>query len=378
MMKLNWIEFENLETGLKCERVSFNEGTTLLVGVSGSGKTQIIDAIFYSFDYLLRKRYREIFLKPFWCKMCFSIGDNEYTWEYKIDRMNNEYDDIVLADKANLYFVFEQIICNGDIILQRDENGIKLLGYDKVPRFSSNDSLLRQLGEDEQFSKISDEFSSLYPLDLDYSIRTHVSKESFLKFQKAAEKISEEKLGDEFLLAFDGVVIPLMLYVVKKYCKDIFEQILSSIQEVFSEISDIDVDFDDIRNICTIVIEVGDKKIKHYNISNGMLKTIYYLVALYTARPNAVMLIDEFENGLGMNCISTLAEIITSDRPDMQLIISSHHPTIIRDIDASQWKVVERNDSIITIKTTEEIGLPSSLHDQYFHLLNLWGAKNRK
>lgn len=34
-VKIQWIEFENLKTGLKIERVYFNKDVTLLVGLSG-------------------------------------------------------------------------------------------------------------------------------------------------------------------------------------------------------------------------------------------------------------------------------------------------------------------------------------------------------
>ena len=34
-VKVKWIEFENLETGLKIERVDFFKDITLLVGLSG-------------------------------------------------------------------------------------------------------------------------------------------------------------------------------------------------------------------------------------------------------------------------------------------------------------------------------------------------------
>lgn len=44
-VKIKWIEFENLRTGLKIEKIEFNDDVTLLVGLSGVGKTQILNAI---------------------------------------------------------------------------------------------------------------------------------------------------------------------------------------------------------------------------------------------------------------------------------------------------------------------------------------------
>ena len=44
-VRIKWLEFENLRTGLKIERIYFNDDITLLVGLSGVGKTQILNVI---------------------------------------------------------------------------------------------------------------------------------------------------------------------------------------------------------------------------------------------------------------------------------------------------------------------------------------------
>ena len=54
-MKLQWVEFENLETGLKIERIYFNKDITLLVGLSGAGKTQVLNAVKYSLSLAVDK-----------------------------------------------------------------------------------------------------------------------------------------------------------------------------------------------------------------------------------------------------------------------------------------------------------------------------------
>mgnify|MGYP003227285762 FL=1 len=65
-VKIQWIEFENLKTGLKIERVYFNKDVTLLVGLSGVGKTQILNAIEYSLNLALDKDKDKIVqLRPY-------------------------------------------------------------------------------------------------------------------------------------------------------------------------------------------------------------------------------------------------------------------------------------------------------------------------
>lgn len=66
-VKVKWIEFKNTETGLKVERVDFFEDITLLVGLSGVGKTQILNAVEYSLNLAVSK---DIIMKPY----CVNIG----------------------------------------------------------------------------------------------------------------------------------------------------------------------------------------------------------------------------------------------------------------------------------------------------------------
>ena len=63
-VKIQWIEFENIKTDLKIERVNFNKDVTLLVGLSGVGKTQILNAIEYSLNLALDKD-KDVQLRPY-------------------------------------------------------------------------------------------------------------------------------------------------------------------------------------------------------------------------------------------------------------------------------------------------------------------------
>ncbi|MCI9492965.1 MAG: hypothetical protein HFH42_07555 [Lachnospiraceae bacterium] len=49
-VRIGWIEFENLKTGLKIERIYFHKDITLLVGISGIGKSQILNVVEYSLN----------------------------------------------------------------------------------------------------------------------------------------------------------------------------------------------------------------------------------------------------------------------------------------------------------------------------------------
>ena len=143
-------------------------------------------------------------------------------------------------------------------------------------------------------------------------------------------------------------------------------------EDIADDARDIDVVEDEDREMYLVAIQVYGKKLLRYDISNGMLKTIYYIVELFTMSDNSLVLIDEFENGLGVNCIDLLSEILLSERKDLQFIITSHHPKIINGIEQNRWKIIDRDGSIVKNSNSEKYGIGNSQHEAYFNLINRW------
>ncbi len=67
-----------------------------------------------------------------------------------------------------------------------------------------------------------------------------------------------------------------------------------------------------------------------------------HIAELYLCSDSTLILIDEFENSLGINCIDELTNSIVTAERNLQFIITSHHPYIINNIDYTHWKVVTR------------------------------------
>lgn len=92
-------------------------------------------------------------------------------------------------------------------------------------------------------------------------------------------------------------------------------------------------------------IYIKEKGVSHWihqgQISSGMLKTLLHISELYLSTQDTVILIDEFENSLGINCIDVVTELLLENR-NMQFIITSHHPYIINNIPMEYWKIVTR------------------------------------
>ncbi len=366
-VKLKWIEFENLRTGLKIERVVFNDDITLLVGLSGVGKTQILNAIEYSLKLAVNKNLR---LEPYNTTLCFQIGEEVYVWSYRIQQDHAE--DIFESKEIKYFFAYEKLQnIKGDILMQRTPDTIQVTGYDKVPTPKKDESLLVQYSEDAFVKPIISEMLKLYPIEIEMDVRGAIAQESFNMFKAKIKESFKENEKQPFE-KFSHLPVPLKIYITKKYYPQMYAQIFSAVKELFMEINSIDIVEDPDREIYMVAIDVYGKRLLQHEISNGMLKTIYYIVELITMSKNSLVLIDEFENGLGVNCIDVLAELLLGERRDLQFVITSHHPKIINQISNKKWKIIERDIATVKNFTAEEYGIMHSQHDAYFNLINRW------
>ena len=366
-VKLKWIEFENLRTGLKIERVVFNDDITLLVGLSGVGKTQILNAIEYSLKLAVNKNLR---LEPYNTTLCFQIGEEVYVWSYRIQQDHAE--DIFESKEIKYFFAYEKLQnIKGDILMQRTPDTIQVTGYDKVPTPKKDESLLVQYSEDAFVKPIISEMLKLYPIEIEMDVRGAIAQESFNMFKAKIKESFKENEKQPFE-KFSHLPVPLKIYITKEYYPQMYAQIFSAVKELFMEINSIDIVEDPDREIYMVAIDVYGKRLLQHEISNVMLKTIYYIVELITMSKNSLVLIDEFENGLGVNCIDVLAELLLGERRDLQFVITSHHPKIINQISNKKWKIIERDIATVKNFTAEEYGIMHSQHDAYFNLINRW------
>lgn len=364
-MKLLWIEFENLQTGLKIERVEFNKDITLLVGLSGVGKTQILNAIEYSLKLAVDK---DIILRPFYVNLGVNVDNDIYEWTYKIE---NIVDQELTLDEEDCCFTYEKLLCNDNPIFTRKKDNVLVAGYDKVPMPKRDESLLLQYAEDESFKSLILDIRKLYPVEIELAVRGGIGTESFSRL-KAKIKETIEKDENVGFKTFSHLPAAAKIFIAKTYFYDVYVKIFDAVKELFMEIEDIDIVEDGAREMYLVAIKVYGKVLLQDDISSGMLKTIYYIVELFTMSQNSLVLIDEFENGLGVNCIDLLSEILFTERDDLQFIITSHHPKIIKGISKEKWKIIDRDCTVVKNSDSESFGIGNSQHDAYFNLINRW------
>lgn len=187
---------------------------------------------------------------------------------------------------------------------------------------------------------------------------------------------NDEKMSDSTTLRENKVLTPLEnLFLLYKNGLSEFEQIKSDFISIFTLVEEINFStirlFDGMTVPILRIREKGvDKWIYQDEISSGMLRTLSQIITLTLAKDGDVILVDEFENGLGVNCIDKLTDQIEFADKNIQVIITSHHPYIIKHIPVQRWKIVTRDKSDVKVFTAAELHIGEhSRHDAFMQLI---------
>lgn len=355
-MKIFRLKYEDIDSGWTLNNVTF-KNTTLLVGASGVGKTQILEALMRLKAISNGTPYSGVK----W-ELEFEInGGKKCIW-------TGEYEAIGLGyflgedekDKIRTGIVKESLSINQKEIISREADKITFHDY-KIPRLALHLSAINLLSQEDQINPIYKALQNIIFTEHSHSngredilIPEFMQKEKLLKKYNNIEKIreSEEKLQVKLFLCFVNA-------------KRIATQIKERFVEVFPFVEDIK--FTPLENESNAPSFVRDlpfiqlkelnveKWIPQFKLSSGMIRTLMHISAIYLCSEGTVLLIDEFENSLGVNCIDELtSELLSGERRNLQFIITSHHPYIINRIEPSNWKLVTRHGSAVKAHDIDE------------------------
>jgi predicted ATPase len=351
-MKLLSVKYENTEQEWKFDEINFFD-LTLLVGVSGVGKTQILNSI-----YTLKKIAEGSSENGVKWKVYFQIlNGKKYIW-------NGEFENIKSNDieKQKPKILFEELSTDdGKIIIKRDSNSF-LFNDKEMPKLTSNESALNILKEENLIEDIHNAFKLIILRDHTQTEGKKIIISNYKEKFNTFEKIKDSELDtlQKFALIYD-------------ISKPAFDEIKNKFIEVFPQIEDVKIEpvQDDSSKVVIQIKEIGvDKWIPHNRMSSGMLRTLLHIAEMFLWNNGTVVLIDELENSLGLNCIDVLTENIMYDNGNVQYIATSHHPYIINKIDYDCWKIVTRKGSLIETHDAKEFNLGKSHHDRFMNLIN--------
>ncbi len=338
----------------------------LLVGVSGVGKTQILKGI---------SRLKEIANGASlnglaWDITFLTIDDDvEYQWQGEFETKKNPVIIPNQEDEAhNFRIVREHLSRNGDTIIERNSTEIKFKG-NTTPKLSPFQSAVQILNQEEDISPVQQDFNKII-----YSGNSSSVNEFY---DIPIRLISTIVTSDILLDKVKSSNLPLQMKIALIYRdSNIFNEIKRAFIEVFPQVENIKIEAieDDDSSFTSFPIQIKEKGVNNWifqdNISSGMLKTLILISELYLSPEGTVILIDEFENSLGINCIDIVTDLLTENR-NIQFILTSHHPYIINNISMEYWKIVTRTGGVVTVKDAKDLNLGKSRHQAFTQLINL-------
>ena len=379
-MRVHWLEFENFTTGQKIEKIIFDK-LNLLVGESGAGKTQILKILSLYANVIINGQtipFAGLF------KIQFSVNpmiigypnelDNKiFTWE--IETRNER---TIGTNSSFSYGITKELLLNDDAIMfERDEKNLTFRNK-IIPNISSEKSILNVFKNPIDIANINSNF---------WEIISYFSQEiglspmplkdvNFLKQMFKGEfKTFSDLFGDlnnkSFLMRYSALI---KIFIVREFFQEDFQLFLEKLRGIFPVIEDIKVDVDENIRQYNLFIKENGQWIPKDEISGGMLKTIYILCVVEFSTNESVILLDELENSLGVNCLDEITDYIceNSYTSNTQFILTSHHPYIINQIPENHWRIISQNNGIVSSKLATDVGIDTSKNrqDKFFQYIN--------
>lgn len=358
-MRIKSISYIDHQTGWNIKKISFDY-LTLLVGASGVGKTKILRAILN-----LAKIAQGKLCNGVEWEISFEHASLEYVWS-GIFEVSPE-DDVNFFERGENNYAIEKetLICDGVTVIDRDKD--KLIFQDKeTVKLDACKSAIVLLKEEPVVKPVFAAFVQVYEL------------ENANKGIRVSPSITEkrEQIKDILSVHNSRFLMPIeKLFVLHKNGLPEYNEIKDLFMEIFPLVEDIDFTTERFFDGTAIpLLKIKEKGVHSWimqdEISSGMFRTLSQITILVLAQDGDVILIDEFENGLGVNCIDRLAEQILYPEKDVQVIITSHHPYIINNIPFKRWKIVTREQSAVSVLSADDLKIGEhSKHEAFMQLI---------
>lgn len=366
-MKIKEITYYDRELEWQYNPIQFSN-LTLLVGISGVGKTQILQSI-----VALQAIAKGVSFNGVEWNICFLTNNNmKYKWqgEFETEKLFTGIISNQKSENNDLRIVRENLYLNDNLIIERNQkNEIKFKDKD-LPKLSPFQSVVQIFSDEEDVAPVQDAFNKIIYSDPS----TLVDAVQAINYPILAIKHdSLEKIQESNLPA------PIKLALVYNHVPEVFKKIKQHFIDIFTQVEDIQIKPVEEEGLPLALAkypfvhikEIGvNNWISQSRISSGMFRTLMHISELYLSAEGSVILIDEFENSLGVNCIDVLTELLLDNR-NLQFIITSHHPYIINKIGMEYWKIVTRQGGVVTARDAKDFNLGKSRHQAFLQLINL-------
>ena len=369
-MKIISLRIKNNLLGWDFDEVDFSSNLTLLVGVSGAGKTQILRGIIDLKNIANGKSINGLE----WKIKFSTVNGNEFIWEGSFDTID-ETDELIFDDKdenEKPSLLREKLTSKNDVLIERNQKEIKFANQ-SMPKLSSHQSMIYILKEENVIKEAYDALNKI-----EYRDHTRNGLNVYRISDKPLHFLTSKYKTLENILNIDEDIVT-KLYLTYFHNLDVFDKIRSKLIDVFQQIEDIKIEILDRNDLPKSVFipyifireKFVPKWIREDRISSGMLRTLIHISEIYLSNPGTVILIDEFENSLGINCIDILTDDLIHENKTLQFIATSHHPYIINNIPYEYWKIVTRKGGHINIRNASDYSLGKSKQEAFLQLTKI-------
>jgi len=377
-MRILELQFHDKDSDWQLATTEFFPDLTLLVGISGVGKTRILQAV-SALRGITERDDGNYFWGTRWNTRFATDDGTEYCWSGSFEERDSpsgvaDLDDDLpfvwpsdTTTKPRPKVVTEYLARGSCPIVERDNGVIRLRG-EATPKLSPYESAVKILSEEDDVSSVHSAFKQVLSVDHSDDPPGYAHVPHFQRLCKeldTLEKIRNSKYSTKIKLG-----------LVYENDRPTFDRISERFVDVFPQVQKVDVkrlksafpgEFLQIR-----IKERGvGKWIPEHKISSGMSRTLLHLSRMVLWPDGMVVLIDEFENSLGVNCIDFVTNDLVDESRRAQFLITSHHPYIINNIDTRHWKIVVRDGSVVSTRSAAEFGLEESSHEAFIKLMNL-------
>jgi hypothetical protein len=376
--------------GWSLNETSFTD-FNLLVGKSGVGKTHVLDALRTIRSAGTSKGSR----RPNGCEWAIEIMANgiTYIWEAETSLVESasipnslfseEFDDEDDSTSRKPVFISERLWTSdaNKLIIERTPDSFRFNDV-TLPKLNDVTSAISLLQNEDSIAPIYTALRRIL-----FSVAPSMPHDRVVTAFDAKQMESLKKRCqnlDALREATDISVLRRGLLLQEEY-KDEFAQLKEDYISIFPSVIDIRIgtqqefEPDSLNPFPFPILTIAIKEegigcwIVGTSLSSGMYRTLLHLLELALAPKGTVLCIDELENSLGVNCLDEVVHTLLRRSKDIQFIATSHHPYVINAVPPSQWRLVTRKGSVITVK--DETSIPAlksrSSQDNFIRLINL-------
>jgi AAA15 family ATPase/GTPase len=340
--------------GLDFSKIDLQE-VNLIVGQSASGKTKFLNTLWDIARFALGSQpcptsMLEIEIEYNHCR---------YRWECE-SQSSPEQGNIITKEKI------EVTDKKGEktLLIDRSTDNFKFAG-NTVPKLSSTSSSIFLFKEEASIQPLHFGWSQVFRRDFSAATEPELRNASGYSVIPAnVEKLLKDKKSlAAGLYQLFNYNLNIRLYLLNQYSPEKYKEIINIYRSIFPFIKDCSLSDTGKAKIPTpslapvFAIQEANvnKNLSLHELSSGMIKVLLIVTDILTLPENAIYLLDEYENSLGINAIDFLPPILLEHQENKQFLITSHHPYLINKMPISNWYIFSRDGSKVDIKFGQEL-----------------------